>query len=135
MSTSENPAANANEAETALRALAHATRSIDDPRQIYAVLGSLGSAVAAFRQSVHQLAAFHDGDGKTNRWVADDAGPGRTSRHHVVWELHRVGEILGQVEESLAVAHSAESAVTYIHRDFPDFTRSQAQSVDHGVSL
>ena len=41
MPTFEDPAADADEAQTALRALAHATRSIDDPRQIYAVLGSL----------------------------------------------------------------------------------------------
>jgi hypothetical protein len=45
MPTFENPAADADEVQTALRALAHATRSIDDPRQIYSVLGSLTSAV------------------------------------------------------------------------------------------
>lgn len=41
MPTFENPAADADEVQTALRALAHTTRSIDDPRQIYSVLGSL----------------------------------------------------------------------------------------------
>ena len=44
MPTFENPAADADEVQTALRALAHATRSIDDPREIYSVLGSLTSA-------------------------------------------------------------------------------------------
>ena len=61
MPTFENPAADADEVQTALRALAHATRSIDDPRQIYSVLGSLTSAVASLSQSLHQIAAFHDG--------------------------------------------------------------------------
>lgn len=39
MPTFENPAADADEVQTALRALAHATRSIDDPRQIYSCSG------------------------------------------------------------------------------------------------
>ena len=45
MPTFENPAADADEVQTALRALAHATRSMDDPRDIYSVLGSLTSAL------------------------------------------------------------------------------------------
>lgn len=61
MPTFENPAAGADEVQTALRALAHATRAIEDPRQIYSVLGALTSAVASLSQSLHQLAAFHDG--------------------------------------------------------------------------
>ncbi len=77
MPTFENPAADADEVQTALRALAHATRSIDDPRQIYSVLGSLTSAVASLSQSLHQLAAFHDGaGGKT------DVGGRRLPRRH-----------------------------------------------------
>ena len=47
MPTFENPAADADEVQAALRALAHATRSIDDPRQVYSVLGSLTSAIAS----------------------------------------------------------------------------------------
>lgn len=57
----ENPAADADEVQTALRALAPATRSVDDPRQIYSVLGSPTSAVASLSQSLHQLAAIHSG--------------------------------------------------------------------------
>ena len=60
MPTFEDPTADAAEAQQALRGLAHATRSIDDPTQIYAVLGSLSAAAASFEQSLHQLAQFHD---------------------------------------------------------------------------
>jgi len=56
MPTFENPAVEADELRATLRAPAHATRSIDDPRQIYSVLGSLTSAVASLSQSLHQLA-------------------------------------------------------------------------------
>lgn len=64
MPTFDDPAADADEVQTALRALAHATRFIDDPRQIYSVLGSLTSAVASLRQSLDQLASFHDSAAK-----------------------------------------------------------------------
>ena len=60
MSISSNPASDADAAQQALRALAHATRSIDDPSAIYAVLGSLSCAVASMSQSLHQIAACHD---------------------------------------------------------------------------
>jgi hypothetical protein len=49
MPTFEDPTADADEVQTAPRALAHATRSIDDPRQIRSVVGLLTSAVAGIR--------------------------------------------------------------------------------------
>ena len=109
MPTFEDPAADADEVQTALRALAHATRSIDDPRQIYSVLGSLTSAVASLSQSLHQLAAFHDGPAQKGAWVAGDSRAGRAAAYQVSWELHRAGEILRQVAESIGHAHEAEA--------------------------
>lgn len=73
MPTYEDPAADTDEVQTALRALAHATRSIDDPRQIYSVLGSLTSAVTSLSQSLHQLGSFHDTAAKVNRHGFDAA--------------------------------------------------------------
>ena len=135
MPTFENPAADADEVQAALRALAHATRSIDDPRQVYSVLGSLTSAIASLSQSLHQLAAFHDGEVKKGVWVAGDSRAGRVATYQVSWELHRAGEILRQVSESIASAHNAESRITYTHRDFPDFADVPHRSVDQGLSL
>jgi hypothetical protein len=135
MPTFENPAADADEVQTALRALAYATRSIDDPRQIYSVLGSLTSAVASLSQSLHQLASFHDGEAKKGVRVAGDSRAGRAATYRVSWELHRAGEILHQVSESIASAHSAEARITYTHRDFPGFTPAPRRSADRGLSL
>ena len=36
-------------------------------------------------------------------------------------EIHRAGEVLHQVSESIASAHSAESRISYVHRDSLDF--------------
>jgi hypothetical protein len=135
MPTFENPAADADEVQTALRALAHATRSIDDPRQIYSVLGALTSAVASLSQSLHQLAAFHDGAAEKGVWVVGDSRAGRAATFQVSWQLHRAGEILHQVSESMASAHNAESRITYVHRDFPAFADAPNRSADHGLSL
>lgn len=131
----ENPSADADEVQTALRALAHATRSIDDPRQIYPVLGSLTSAVAALSQSLHQLAAFHDAAAQKGVWVAGDSRAGRAATYQVSWELHRAGEILHQVSESIASAHHAESRLTYVHPDFPACADAPHRSANHGLSL
>ena len=135
MPTFENPAADADEVQTALRALAHATRSIEDPRQIYSVLGSLTSAVASLSQSLHQLATFHDDAAKKGVWVAGDSRAGRAATFRVSWELHRAGEILHQVSDSIASAHNAESRITYTHRDFPEFAEATNRSAHNGLQL
>ena len=135
MPTLENPASVAGEAHTALRALAHATRSLDDPREIYAVLGSLSPAVAALSQSLHQLAAFHDAPAKEAAWVAGDTNASRAARYAVSWDLHRAAEILRHVGESIDHAHSAESGLTYRRRDVPAFADAATRSTGHGVSL
>lgn len=116
-----NPAADADAVQAALRALAHATRSIDDPRQIYSVLGSLTSGVAALSQSLHQMATFHDRHTADGAWTADRSRDGRAAAYQVSWELHRAAEILHHVSDSIDHAHTCESRISYLHRDFPPF--------------
>lgn len=132
MPTFENPAADADEVQTALRALAHATRSIDDPREIYSVLGSLTSAVASLSQSLHQIASFHDGRHQTE-WVPTVSPKARSAAYRVSWDLHRAGEMVRQVGEVIANAHEAEAMLAY-HREFPEPPLSRS-SADHGLSL
>lgn len=135
MPTFEDPAADADEVQTALRALAHATRSIDDPRQIYSVLGSLTSATASLSQSLHQLAAVHDGPVKDDVWVAGDSRATRAAKHRVSWDLHRAGEMLHQVAAVVANAYNTESTITYVRRDLPALGDHPRQATDHGLSL
>ncbi|MAS54944.1 MAG: hypothetical protein CMJ44_10045 [Pimelobacter sp.] len=133
MPTFQDPAADADEVQTALRALVHATRSIDDPRQIYSVLGSLTSAVASLSQSLHQLAAFHDGRQRRMGWAPTDSPKARSAAYRVSWDLHRSGEMVRQVGEVIANAHEAEAMLGY-HREFPELPLSRS-SADHGLSL
>lgn len=133
MPTFENPAADADEAQTALHALAHASRSIDDPRQIYSVLGSLTSAVASLSQSLHQLAAVHDKPQRRG-WMLEPSPRGRSTAYRVSWDLHRAGEMLRQVGETIANAHEAEAMLVY-HREFPEPAAAPSRTTDHGLSL
>lgn len=135
MPTFDNPAADADEARAALRGLAHATRSMDDPRQIYSVLGSLTAAVSSLSQSLHQLAGFHDGPAGKGAWTISDSHAGGAAAFEVSWELHRAGEILHEVRESIAAAHNAEAQISYVHRDFPSCADALGRAVDRGLSL
>jgi hypothetical protein len=134
MLTFENPAADADEVQTALRALAHATRYIDDPRQIHSVLGSLTSAVASLSQSLHQLAAVHDDRPQRRGWMPEPSPRGRSAAYRVSWDLHRAGEMLRQVGETIANAHEAEAMLVY-HREFPEPAAAPSRTTDHGLSL
>lgn len=134
MPTFENPAADADEVQTALRALAHATRSIDDPRQIYSVLGSLTSALASMSQSLHQIASFHDDGPRRSEWVPEASAKARSASYRVSWDLHRAGEIIRQVGDVIADAHEAEAILAY-HREFPEHSRPTTPSADHRIGL
>lgn len=116
MPTFGEPTAVADQAREALRGLAHATRYIEDPRDIYGILGSLSAAAASMSQSLHRLGAVHDEPTGRSRWVAGGSRDGRAAAYQVSWDLHRAGEILRQVAESIDHAHEAEAAVTYEER-------------------
>lgn len=145
MPTFENPAADADEVQTALRALAHATRSIDDPRQIYSVLGSLTSAVASMSQSLHQIASFHDvglGDLLLDReldlrkgeWVPEASAKARSASYRVSWDLHRAGEMIRQVGDVIANAHEAEAMLAY-RREFPQHSVTTTPAANRRMGL
>ena len=134
MPTFENPAADADEAQQSLRGLAHATRSINDPQDIYPTLGSLSRAAASMSQSLHQLASFHDEPARTTGWAPEDSAGARSAAYRVSWELHRAGEMLRQVAATIDHAHEAEAILAY-HREFPEHSRTVSPGPDHRIGL
>lgn len=109
MPTFHDPVADAEEAYEALRALAHQTAVMEDPRQIYPMLGSLSAAVAALGQTLHQIARTHDVPDHDRLHDRSQVGV----RHEVSWELHRAGEIMSHVEGCIDRAHEAEGQIIY----------------------
>jgi len=59
MPTFQDPVVDGEEARQALRALAHATRSFDDPAQTYDVVGDLLGGLRSLEQVLDQLATAH----------------------------------------------------------------------------
>lgn len=112
MPTFNDPLKDATEAAEALRGLAHATRSFDDPADTYAVIGDLLGGVRSLRQVLDQLASAHIAyRGRAH----DDAGnqaAGATSALAAADELHQAGTLLDTVEWRLDAAsqHSGRIA-------------------------
>ena len=79
-----------------------------------------------------QALTMADDAAKKGVWVAGDSRAGRAATYQVSWELHRAGEILRQVSDSIASAHNAESRITYTHRDFAEFAEAARRSTPSG---
>ena len=135
MPTFTDPAADADEAREAVRGLAHATRSIDDPTAIYPVLGAISSALASMAQSLHQLANFHDDPTRKGARGNGDPHADRTASYRESWELHRAAEMIHQVAECVDRAHEIEATIAYVIPDHPSLAPVQRPSHRPGLSL
>jgi hypothetical protein len=107
------PSVGADQACEALRGLAHATRFIDGPTEILAVLGSLSRGLASLEQALHQLGHFHDAPAGKRARMTGYAGTDRAASYQVAWELHRAAEVVHQVAAGLDRAHEIEATIAY----------------------
>jgi hypothetical protein len=135
MPTFSDPVADADELREAVRGLAHATRSVDDPTEIYSVLGSLSQGLCSLEQAIHQLGDFHDGAALKRSWMTEVHRPGRASSYQVSWELHRAAEMIHQVAGCVDRAHEIEATIAYDIHDDPTLAAVQRSSRESGLSL
>lgn len=135
MTTSDGPEANADTARQALGQLARATRHIENPTQIYPILGDLSNALASFAQSLHQMAASHEGPVREHAQLTGDARSGRATAYQIAWELHRAAEMLAQATKPLDKAHELEATIAYDLREADLSIQSRPPQPGHGVSL
>lgn len=112
MVTFYDPQADAEEASQALRGLAHATRSFEDPGETYTTIGELLSGVRSLRQVLDQLSEAH----LHHRELAhDDEGNHLNGAHAALAaadELHQAGTLLDEAHVRLdrASQHSGRIA-------------------------
>ncbi|WP_244929258.1 hypothetical protein [Nocardioides sp. W7] len=138
MPTFDDSVVDADEVREAVRGLAHATRRIEDPAGVYAVLGSISSALASLTQTLHQLGNVHDAPAPNTRLVAGDPHAGRAASYRVSSELHRAAEMVHQAAEVVDRAHEVEATIAYGAHDAPVAPppAPAPRSVrDHGLSL
>jgi hypothetical protein len=108
MPTFTDPARDANEAYEALRGLAHATRTIEDPSDTYAVIGDLLGGMRSLRQVLDQLATVHLNHQHQVTDEARDLAGGSVEALAAADELHQAGTLIDQAHDRLnaAMGHS-----------------------------
>src|SRR5690625_1615402 len=113
MPTFDNPLSDAAEASEALRGLAHATRTLDDPANTYAVIGDLLAGVRSLRQVFDQLATTH----LTHQDRAfNDAGDHKLGAGDALAasdELHHAGSLLDAALDRLDAASEASGRIAW----------------------
>lgn len=113
MPTFDNPVQDAMEASAALRGLAHATRTFDNPAETYPVLGELLAGVRSLRQVLDQLAAAHIQARSRAHTDAGSQTAGATAALAAADELHQAGTLLDTVHERVDAAMSQSGQIAW----------------------
>jgi hypothetical protein len=131
MTTFDDPVADAAEVRESVRGLAHATRNVQDPTDLYSIIGSLSSSLASMAQVLQQLGATHDRISSVGGQVPIGRED-RATAYQVSWELHRAAEMVHQVASTVDRAHQLEATITYdVHLPAP----MPAAGRERGLSL
>lgn len=113
MPTFHDPIHDAEEASQALRGLAHATRSFDDPADTYAVIGDLLGGVRSLRQVFDQLASTHLTHQDRAFNDAGDHAAGMRSVLAASDALHQAATLLDAVDTHLDAASQASGKIAW----------------------
>lgn len=106
-----DPGADASEASEALRRLAHATRTCENPTEVYGVLGDVLSGVRSLRQILDQLATAHFNDRSRAFDDHSDHAAGSKDALAAADELHHAATLIDQAEDQLNAAVSAAGRI------------------------
>ena len=113
MPTFFDSTADAAEASEALRGLAHASRTFDQPAQMYGVIGDLSSGMRSLRQVLEQLADVHER--KTAHAFHDDGNHAAGLRDALAAaeELRRSAQLVDQAYDRLAEGFVAAGRIAW----------------------
>lgn len=117
MPTFTDPARDASEAYEALRGLAHATRTFENPADTYAVIGDLLGGLRSLRQVLDQLANAHL---TRQHHVTDDArghAAGAAAALAAADELHQAGTLIDQADDCLSAAFNQSGRIVWNPQD------------------
>lgn len=115
--------ADAAEMSEAMRGLAHGTRRVDQPEQMYPVLGDLLGSVRALEQVLGQLATAHDT--LSNR-ATDDTGDGPAGRSDAAataTELRAAAVLISQAERHIDAGMGAAARIAWHSEPVPEVRR------------
>ncbi|SDL38852.1 hypothetical protein [Microbacterium azadirachtae] len=137
MPTFDDALADAAEMSEAMRGLAHATRRVDRPEQLYPVLGDLLGSVRSLEQILGQLATAHE---TLSDRATDDAGDGPAGRSDAaatVTELRAAAVLISQAEPRLDAGMGAAGRIAWhsepvsdVRREFINVVFLQGEEAD-----
>ena len=112
MPTFQDPVVDGEEACHALRALAHATRTFDNPAQTYEVVGDLLGGLRSLEQVLDQLAFAHTSSDAVARTDDGDHWAGVEEAHAAALALRRASTLVARAGLALdrASQHSGRIA-------------------------
>lgn len=113
MPTFHDPAADAHEAAEALRGLAHATITIDDPRAMYEVIGNLLASTRYLTQVTDQLAQNHHRSAARATTDHGDPLAARTLISDTIDDLRTASARMDQAEVSLDQASGKAGQIAW----------------------
>lgn len=117
MPTYTNPTSDASDAYEALRGLAHASRSFEDPSETYVVIGELLGGLRSLRQVLDQLAAAHL---SRQHHVTDESreySGGAAEALAAADELHQAGTLIDQADDHLSAAMTHSGRIVWNPQD------------------
>lgn len=117
MPTFTDPARDASDAYEALRGLAHASRTFEDPSDTYAVIGELVGGMRAMRQVLDQLANAHL---SRQHHVTDESreySGGAAEALAAADELHQVATLIDQANDRLSAAMTHSGRIVWNPQD------------------
>lgn len=106
MPTFQDPVVDGGEACQALRALAHATRSFDQPAETYAVVGEVLGGLRSLGQVLSQLASAHTSESAIPRAEDGNLGAGIEDAYAAATALRRASALVARAE--LAVDRASQ---------------------------
>lgn len=113
MPTFTDPVRDADEAYEALRGLAHASRTFDDPSDTYRVIGNVLGGLRSLRQVLDQLAAVHLAHRHQVTDDAHDQNAGAAAALATADALHETGTLLDTAHDLLNTAMSQSGRIVW----------------------
>lgn len=120
MPTFSDPHADAREAAEAVRGLAHATQSLDDPGQLYSVIGELMATTRNLSQVLGQLARAHQQH--VDRATTDDGDrqAGRQLTFDAASALREAATLVSRADAVLDTASNRAGRIAWASEQAPD---------------
>lgn len=140
MPTFTNPTSDASDAYEALRGLAHATRTFEEPADTYRVIGDLLGGVRSLRQVLDQVADVHQSHRDQVTDDDRDYAAGATAATSAADELRQAAALIDQAEDRLNTAMIHSGRIVWSPRDrlverWIGVVFRQGEDADHMLEL